>query len=69
DTIGIIISDVDLKSKVEKDGFEEGDVIILIEDVEIKNFAILENAIKKYENKNKRVYVYRYGQTILFIIQ
>ncbi|MCG3714967.1 PDZ domain-containing protein, partial [Aliarcobacter butzleri] len=69
DTIGILISDVEPKSKAEKAGFEAGDVIIQIEDVEIKNFANLENAIKKYENKNKRVYVNRYGQTILFIIQ
>ena len=69
DTIGILISDVEPKSKAEKAGFEAGDVIIQIEDVEIKNFANLENAIKKYEYKNKRVYVNRYGQTILFIIQ
>ncbi|MCG3720105.1 PDZ domain-containing protein, partial [Aliarcobacter butzleri] len=50
DTIGILISDVEPKSKAEKAGFEAGDVIIQIEDVEIKNFANLENAIKKYEN-------------------
>ncbi|MFW2579814.1 PDZ domain-containing protein, partial [Aliarcobacter butzleri] len=64
-----LISDVEPKSKAEKAGIGAGDVIIQIEDVEIKNFAILENAIKKYENKNKRVYVNRYGQTFLFIIQ
>lgn len=69
DTTGILISDVEPKSQAEKAGFEAGDVIIQIEDVEIKNFANLENAIKKYSNKHKRIYVNRYGQTILFIIQ
>ncbi|MFW2380089.1 PDZ domain-containing protein, partial [Aliarcobacter butzleri] len=54
DTIGILISDVEPKSKAVKAGFEAGDVIIQIEDVEIKNFVNLVNAIKKKENINKR---------------
>lgn len=69
DTTGVLISDVEPKSKAETAGFEAGDVIIQIEDVEIKNFTTFEDAIKKYTNKYKRVYVNRYGQTILFIIQ
>uniref|UniRef100_UPI00404707E0 Do family serine endopeptidase n=1 Tax=Aliarcobacter sp. TaxID=2321116 RepID=UPI00404707E0 len=66
---GILISDVEPKSKAEKSGFQAGDVIIQIEDIEIKNFANIESALKKYNNKYKRVYVNRYGQTILFVIQ
>lgn len=69
DITGVLISDVEPKSKAEKAGFEAGDVIIQIEDAEIKNFASFEEAVKKYTNKYKRVYVNRYGQTILFIIQ
>ena len=69
DTTGILISDVEPKSKAEKVGFQAGDVIIQIEDVEIKNFTNIETALKRYNNKYKRVYVNRYGQTILFIIQ
>ncbi len=69
DTNGILITDVEVKSKAEKAGFQAGDIIIQIEDVEIKNFANIEAALKKYPNKYKRVYVNRYGQTILFIIQ
>lgn len=69
DTSGILITDVEVKSKAEKAGFQAGDIIIQIEDVEIKNFANIEAALKKYPNKYKRVYVNRYGQTILFIIQ
>jgi serine protease Do len=66
---GILISDVEPKSKAEKSGFQAGDVIIQIEDIEIKSFANIEAALKKYNNKYKRVYVNRYGQTILFVIQ
>jgi serine protease Do len=66
---GILISDVEPKSKAEKAGFQAGDVIIQIEDIEIKNFTNIETALKKYNNKYKRVYVNRYGQTILFVIQ
>ena len=66
---GVFISDVEPKSKAEKVGFQPGDIIVQIEDVEIKNFTNVEAALKKYNNKYKRVYVNRYGQTILFVIQ
>lgn len=69
DTSGILITDVEVKSKAEKAGFQAGDIIVQIEDIEIKNFANVESALKKYPNKYKRVYINRYGQTILFIIQ
>jgi len=67
DANGILISDVAPKSKAEKTGFQSGDIIIQIEDIEIKNFANIETALTKYNNKHKRVYVNRYGQTILFV--
>lgn len=67
DAKGILISDVAPKSKAEKTGFQSGDIIIQIEDIEIKNFANIETALTKYNNKHKRVYVNRYGQTILFV--
>jgi serine protease Do len=66
---GILISDVEPKSQAEKSGFQSGDVIIQIEDLEIKNFANIDVALKKYNDKYKRVYVNRYGQTILFVTQ
>jgi serine protease Do len=69
DAKGILISDVEPKSKAEKAGFQAGDVIVQIEDIEIKNFTNIEQALRKYNNKHKRVYVNRYGQTILFVIQ
>ena len=69
DTEGLLISDVEPKSKAEKAGFEAGDIIIQVEDIEIKNFKNIESALTKYKNKHKRVYVNRYGQTILFVIK
>tara|TARA_B100001063_G_scaffold227022_1_gene237076 strand:+ start:474 stop:1892 length:1419 start_codon:yes stop_codon:yes gene_type:complete len=69
DTKGLLISDVEPKSKAEKVGFQAGDIIIQIEEIEIKNFQNVETALTKYKNKHKRVYVNRYGQTILFVIK
>lgn len=69
DTKGVLISDVEPKSKAEKVGFQPGDIIIQIEDIEINNFQNLESSLTKYKNKHKRVYVNRYGQTILFVIK
>lgn len=69
DTNGILITDVEPKSKAEKVGFQAGDIIIQIEEFEIKNFANIDSALKKYNNSHKRVYINRYGQTIMFVIQ
>lgn len=69
DSSGILITDVEPKSKSEKAGFQAGDLIVQIEDTEIKNFTNIESTLKKFVDKHKRVYVNRYGQTIMFVIQ
>lgn len=69
DSKGILITDVEPKSKAEKVGFQAGDILLQIEDVEIRNYATIESALKKYKNTHKRVYVNRYGQTILLVIK
>lgn len=66
---GVLIVNVEPNSKAEKVGFQPGDVIIQIEDIEIKSFADIQQAIRKYNKKDKRVYVNRYGQTILLAIK
>jgi serine protease Do len=66
---GVMIKDVEPKSVAEKVGFQAGDVIIQIEDVEIKKLSDVQSALKKYEKVNKRIYVNRFGQTLLFVIQ
>lgn len=69
DMSGILITDVEPKSKAEKVGFQAGDIIIQIEEFEIKNFSHIDNALKRYNNQHKRVYINRYGQTIMFVIK
>ena len=66
---GILITDVEPKSKAEKTGFQPGDIIIQIEDIEVKTFSDVESALRKYKKTHKRIYVNRYGQTILFVIK
>lgn len=66
---GVLITSVKNKSKAEKVGFQAGDVIIQIEEIEIKNIATVERAVKKYKNIHKRVYVNRNGRTILLVIK
>ncbi|AXX88293.1 Do family serine endopeptidase [Malaciobacter marinus] len=66
---GVLITEVEPKSRAEKVGFQPGDVIVQIEDMEIESFVNMQQAIRKYNNKHKRVYVNRYGQTILLVIK
>ena len=68
-TRGVLITAVEPDSEAEKVGFQPGDVIIQIEDVEIVSFADMQQAIRKYNKQNKRIYVNRYGQTILLAIK
>lgn len=66
---GVLVTKIKDKSKSQKVGFQVGDVIIQIEDIEIKNFASINSAIKKYKNVHKRVYINRGGQTIILVIK
>ncbi len=66
---GVLITAVETASEAEKVGFQPGDVIIQVEDIEVKSFANVQEAIRKYNKLDKRVYVNRYGQTILLAIK
>ena len=66
---GVLVENVSPKSKAEKVGFQAGDVIIQIEDIEITNLQDIQQAIDLNKNLHKRVYVNRYGQVILFVIK
>lgn len=68
-SIGVLVADVEPKSKAEKVGFQPGDVIMQIEEIEVKTFANIQQALRKYNNKHKRIYVNRYGKTILLVIK
>jgi serine protease Do len=66
---GILINDIISQSKAEKIGFENGDVIVQIEDIETSNIQNLQKALKQYSYKQKRVYVNRYGQLFIVVIK
>lgn len=66
---GVLVTNVKAKSNAEKVGFQAGDVIIQIEDVVINQFPDVQEAIRKYNNLHKRVYVNRQGQTLLLVIK
>ncbi|WP_421715416.1 Do family serine endopeptidase [Arcobacter arenosus] len=66
---GVLIVGVEPGSKAEKVGFQPGDVIIQIEEIEVKSFGDIQQAVRKYNKQDKRVYVNRYGQTILLAIK
>ena len=56
---GVIITNVVENSKAYEAGFEKGDVIFQIEDMSINNVKDFNNAMKKYQNKAKRMLVYK----------
>jgi serine protease Do len=68
-TKGVLINDVKAASKAEKVGFQAGDIIIQIENMEIENLKDIEKALGKFEKKPKRVYVNRYGRILLSVIE
>jgi len=67
--VGVLVTNVKPKSQAEKVGFQAGDVIIQIEDIEVTRFPDIQEAIRKYNSINKRVYVNRQGQIILLVIK
>ena len=66
---GVLVVNVEPDSDAEKVGFEPGDVIIQIEEIEVKSFPDMQQAIRKYNKKLKRIYINRYGQTIVLAIK
>lgn len=66
---GVLVVDVEPNSQAEKVGFQAGDVIIQIEDIEINKFPDMQQAIRKYNNQYKRVYINRQNQTIILVIK
>ncbi len=65
---GVLVVDVEPNSEAEKLGFQPGDIIIQIESSEIETLGDLSKALKRYNGK-KRVYINRYGQTLMQILE
>ncbi len=62
----VVVSSVEPSSKAQKIGFEKGDVIIQIEDFEIKTLQDLNEALETYKDK-KRVYFERGNSTWMVV--
>jgi serine protease Do len=69
DLKGILINDIISQSQAEKVGFENGDVIVQIEDIETTNLKRLQKVLQQHNHKEKRVYVNRYGQLFIVIVK
>ncbi|RUM66167.1 MAG: serine protease [Sulfurospirillum sp.] len=69
DSSGVLIEDVYPSSNAERAGFQAGDVIIQIENINITNLNDLKKAINRYKNRPKRVYVNRYGTILMFAMR
>ena len=66
---GVLITNVEPKSKAEIAGFQAGDVIIAIEEMDIKDISNVEKILKKYDKKLKRIYINRYGRIYLVALK
>ena len=68
-TKGVLITDVKAESVAEKVGFQAGDIIIQIENIEINNLDNVQVALTKYNKQQKRVYLNRYGRILVSVIK
>ncbi|MBD3841219.1 MAG: Do family serine endopeptidase [Campylobacterales bacterium] len=68
-SIGVLVTDVKAASAAEKLGFQAGDILIQIENIEIQSIADVEKALVKYQNNPKRVYVNRYGRILMSVVE
>lgn len=67
---GVFVSSVKKDSKAENVGFEVGDIIIAVEQNEIKNIQELSNALKANRSKSFiKIWVYRQGYAQLLILR
>lgn len=67
---GVFVSSVKKDSKAENAGFEVGDIIIAVEQNEIKNIQELSNALKANHSKSFiKIWVYRQGYAQLLILR
>ena len=69
DISGILITDVKPNSQAEEIGLQVGDVIIQIEDKRVKSIKDIEEIFSQYHNRPKRVYVNRYGEILMFVLE
>ena len=67
--VGVVIKGIKAKSKAEKVGFQLGDVIIQIEDIEITSLQDIQQAVDLNKKQHKRIYINRYGRVLLLVMK
>jgi serine protease Do len=67
--MGVIVEDVEINSKAFIAGFSPGDIIIQIENMDVKTVSDASKSFKKYKGQSKRIYINRRGNTLLVITQ
>ncbi len=66
---GVLIVRIKEGSKAAMQGIQEGDIIIQVENSEIKNMNDLRAALKKYAKRYKRIYINRRGQILVVALR
>lgn len=66
---GVLISRVKPGSKAAAQGLQEGDIIVQIEDTLISDLATLRQALSSYNQKHKRIYIYREGRIFVAVLK
>ncbi len=66
---GVLIVRIKEGSKAAMQGILEGDIIIQVENSEIKNMNDLRAALKKYAKRYKRIYINRRGQILVVALR
>ena len=65
--VGVVVENVEINSKAFIAGFSPGDIIIQIENMDIRTVADATKGFKKYKGKSKRIYINRRGTVLLVI--
>ncbi len=65
--VGVIVEDVEVNSKAYIAGFSPGDIIIQIEDLDIRTVEEASKAFARYKGKSKRIYINRRGAIMLIV--
>ncbi len=63
---GVLVSDVELSSKAGRLGILQGDIIIQVENIEIKNLNMFKKATRT--KSHKRIYIYRRGGVFAVVL-
>lgn len=67
---GVLVSGVKSGSKAENIGFKQGDIIIAVEQTEVKNLAELSAALKQNQSKSfTKIWIFRDGAAQLLVLR